>query len=191
MAVLRRGRRGGAVHTTSGLRPPPHPPEGAAKIEILFHYLDHYEMDFGRARLVVKSRSSNVVVAVASANAAIAVFGALTAVSGLAALGVASTAFAGFVGIVTAWDSHFRHRELWVQRTLILSDVQALRRTMEMRRAGGENPDSLADEGMARLNAILEADMASWSEVRRLQQPPADKDVPLSGSKNAPNLPEI
>ncbi|GAA3159212.1 hypothetical protein GCM10010531_08220 [Blastococcus jejuensis] len=160
--------------TASGIRPPKHPPPRSSKIEILFHYLDHFEQEFVRARLIVKSRASKVVVGVAAANGGIAVAGAVTAVSGEAGLGVISTGLAARSPSRRRGTGIFRHRELWVQRTLVASDLQTLRRQVEMRRAGGEDANSLADAGMVGLNAILEADMAAWSEVRRAQQMTSD-----------------
>lgn len=37
-------------------------------------------------------------------------------------LGIAIAAVGATVGVVSAWDAHFQHRELWIQKTQTLKN---------------------------------------------------------------------
>src|SRR5205823_10705177 len=115
----------------TGPRLPGGPPGDADALDVALYYLEFYVNDYARARRVVKRRASTVVVWTAVANAMIAVVGTAIAVAKAPWLGLASTALAGFVGVVAAWDGIFRHRELWTQRSVILGQLQAVQRTAE------------------------------------------------------------
>lgn len=154
------------VQRTSGLRPPPDPPENGDAYDVALFYVKYWEAEFARARLVVKRRASHVVVAVATATALIAVVGAATAVLDWAWLGIVSAALAGFASVVGAWDGLFRHRELWHQRSLVLGHIQMIKRSTELRSAAGEDRTVLAGEAMSELNAVLTEDLNSWSAIR-------------------------
>lgn len=149
---------------------------------MVLHYLTYWEGEFARARLVVKSRASKVVVAGATATGLIAVVGAATSITGWAWLGIVSAALAGCVTVLGAWDALFRHRDMWHQRSVVLGRLQALKRTLQVRAASGEDRSELAEQGLAQLNAVLTEDLDSWSEMRRSSQPsPGSQDPePLS-----------
>lgn len=153
---------------------PPPVPTGAAPIEIVLHYIGFYEADYARARRVVKRRAREVVVGTAVATGSIAVLGAAIAVWHASWLGVVSTGLAAAVSVLAAWEGLARHRQLWIQRSLILNRVQQLKRTVEYRRARGDNEQALADEAMKELNDLLKDDVESWASVTR---PPAGAEL--------------
>ncbi|WP_067884437.1 SLATT domain-containing protein [Nocardia vaccinii] len=162
---------------SSGLHSPESPPAGADTLAISLHYLTFYRNEYQRSRVVVKTRAKRVVVWTAVANGLIAVVGAAVAVFQAPWLGLASTALAASIGVLTAWDGLYRHREMWVQRSVILGQLQALLRTTELRRAEGGDHDALARETMRHLNAILEEDLEAWTSLRRTQSAPHERDT--------------
>lgn len=169
------------LKAASGLRPPPEPPDGDA-FDVAMFYVSYWEAEFARARQVVKSRASNVVVWVAVVSGLIAVIGAATAVTGWTWLGIVTAALAGAGGVLGAWDGLFRHRELWHQRSLVLGSLQALKRTTLVRARSGEERVALAAEVIGSLNSILSDDLAQWSDIRvRTQEPKGE--APALGSK--------
>jgi hypothetical protein len=119
--------------------------------------------------MVVKKRAKRVVVSTAVANGLIALLGTAVAVFDAPWLGLLSTGLAASIGVLTAWDGLYRHREMWVQRSVILGQLQALLRTIELRRADGEDRNLLARVTMLELNAILEEDLEAWTSLRRTQ----------------------
>lgn len=159
------------IQRSSGLRPPAEPPIDADALDVALFYLSYWDTEFARARLVVKSRASKVVVTVSATTAGIAVVGAATPLLGWTWLGLVSASLAGIATVVGAWDGLFRHRELWHQRSLVLGDIQALKRSVQVRAASGEDRDQLALEAVRALNEILAEDLATWSEIRSRQRP--------------------
>jgi len=119
-------------HVASGVRPPPPVPANVDAIGVFQHYLSWAEEEFTRARHVVKRRSGHVVLISAAATALIAVLGAATPITGWTWLGIATAALAGVVTVVERWDAHFRHRDLWIQRTIIVAELQRLKRDVEL-----------------------------------------------------------
>jgi hypothetical protein len=144
---------------SSGLHSPEPPPEGADTLEISLHYLTFYRNEW-----------------TAVANGLIAVVGAAVAVFDAPWLGLASTGLAASIGVLTAWDGLYRHREMWVQRSVILGQLQALLRTTELRRAEGADRKTLARGTMRHLNAILEEDLEAWTSLRRTQPATHERD---------------
>ena len=151
---------------SSGLRSPGEPPANARSIEVSKHYLDFYQADYARARQVVKSRANFVAVAAAALNGLIAVVGAAVAVFAQPWLGLVSTLLASAIAVLMAWDGLFRHREMWIQRSAVLGELQALSRATNFRIATGEDEELVASNCMIRLNAILESDLTSWTQLR-------------------------
>ncbi|GIG58782.1 hypothetical protein Lfu02_31540 [Longispora fulva] len=168
------------------MRLPADPPVGTDPLDIALHYLDFYVQEYARARAVVKGRASRVVIGTAGANGLIALLGALIAVMNAPWLGVVSAGLAGFVSVIVAWDGMFRHRDLWVQRTMMLAQLQALKRVTELRRASGDDRQTLAQTCMQQLNEILNEDLSTWAELRR--SPTSDRNVDVvSGGAANPN----
>lgn len=151
----------------SGVRPPPPVPANADPIGVFQHYMCWAEKEFTRARHVVKRRSGHVVLISATATALIAVLGAATPITGWTWLGIATAALAGLVTVVERWDAHFRHRDLWIQRTIILAQLQRLKRDVELSLATNQASDDIAKDAMARLNDILAEDVQSWGALRQ------------------------
>ncbi|NKY88998.1 SLATT domain-containing protein [Nocardia veterana] len=154
---------------SSGLHSPPSPAADADALTVSLHYLVYYRDEYERARLVVKTRAKRVVVWTAVANGVIAVLGTAVAVFQAPWIGLLSTALAASIGVVTAWDGLYRHREMWIQRSVVLGQLQALLRGVELRRAQHEDPELLARETMIQLNALLEEDLEAWTSLRRTQ----------------------
>ncbi|MFG3520316.1 SLATT domain-containing protein [Nocardia nova] len=162
---------------SSGLHSPPSPPSDADALTVSLHYLVYYRNEYERSRLVVKTRAKRVVVWTAVANGVIAVLGTAVAVFQAPWIGLLSTGLAASIGVVTAWDGLYRHREMWIQRSVIIGQLQTLLRGVELRRAQHEDRDVLAREAMIELNAILAEDLEAWTSMRRTQplaREPAD-----------------
>ncbi|MBF6548835.1 SLATT domain-containing protein [Nocardia brasiliensis] len=160
----------------SGIRSPKSPPADADALDISVHHLTFYLAEYERSRLVVKMRARRVVVWTSVANGSIAVLGAAVAVFDATWIGLLSTALAGFIGVLAAWDGLYRHREMWVQRSVILGQLQSLLRGTQLRQALGEDRDTLARYAMLQLNAILEEDLEAWTSLRRTQPASAETD---------------
>ncbi|MBB5918829.1 hypothetical protein BJY24_007741 [Nocardia transvalensis] len=124
---------------------------------------------------MVKTRAKRVVVWTAVANGLIAVLGTAIAVYDAPWLGLLSTGLAASTSVITAWDGLYRHREMWVQRSVILGQLQTLLRTTELRQADGEDRNALARETMRELNDILEEDLEAWTSLRRTQSVVRDR----------------
>jgi hypothetical protein len=169
MPLRRRPDRKQGTARSSGLQSPPSPPQGSDSLAISLHYLAFYRDEYQRSRVVVKTRAKRVVVWTSVANGLIAVVGTAVAVFQAPWLGLLSTGLAASIGVITAWDGLYRHRELWVQRSVILGQLQALLRTTELRQAEGQDRNVLADEAMTHLNAVLEDDLEAWASLRRTQ----------------------
>jgi len=153
----------------------PIPPQDAKLIDVCTLYLDHYIRFFSRARQIVKYRSKLVVLGTALSGAVIAVVSVMTALVDWPWLALVSAVLAGAVTVMSAWDGHFRHKELWVQRTEVVSQLQELKRTVTTRLASGDDPSKVGLDGLRRLDQILSYDMATWKGLRSL--PPASSDV--------------
>lgn len=150
------------------MRLPPIPSPDADAFEVVENYLSFYQEEYERARGIAKRDAMLFVILAASANGAIAVLGAAVAVTHMSWLGLVSTGVAGLAGVLAAWDGLFRNRELWVQKIMMLSQVLAIRRNAELRRAMGDDRDVIAQECMLRLGKMLDEDLVTWTELRRL-----------------------
>jgi hypothetical protein len=81
-------------------------------------------------------------------------------------LAIITSALAALSIGITRWNSLFRHRQLWVQRSSLLGELENLK--MEVDQAGrpGEDRNTVAREGMLSLERILDANRASWVQMR-------------------------
>lgn len=151
----------------SGLRPPDEPPADADAFDVAMFYLRHWEKEFLRARLVVKQRATAVVIAVSVATALIAVVSAATAITGWSWLGIVTALLAGVASVVSAWDGLFRHRELWLQRSLVVGRLQEIHRRAAFELAlAPDDRNRIASEVNTALNDVLSDDQLAWSELR-------------------------
>ncbi|WP_141681197.1 SLATT domain-containing protein [Mycobacterium malmoense] len=140
-------------------------------LAIAITYLTYYRSLFAERRRTVKKRARNAVVATATFNAGIAVVGAVVTLTGWSGLGLASTVLAGAVAVVAAWDGHFRHRDLWVQRSVILQQLEQVLRDVEIKKRGSGIPwNELALEAMSTLDRILKEDIDSWASIRKIDE---------------------
>lgn len=156
------------ARVVSGIAQPLDPPEGSDALAAVMHYLVHYEEQFTKARRVVKRRASTVLVVAGVGNTVVVVIGGVvTTWPWLSWMGIVSSGLAAAVAAVLAWDNHFRHRDLWVQRSIILQRLQEARRNAEMTiRLDGAKRDALARSSLEALNSILSEDIAEWAEIR-------------------------
>jgi len=155
---------------SSGLHSAPAAPAGATPVQALQHYLDFYRADYGRARSVVKRRARNVVLATSVLTGGITVVGAVTAALGGAIvgwLGILTAALSAGIGVINAWDALFRHRELWIQRSRILHELDSIQRDLDVRLSMHEGEDAIVGEARSRLDQVLRNDHATWDQLRQ------------------------
>lgn len=158
----------------SGLNPPPKPPTAASSLEAVDHYVSWWEDEFARARRTVKRRAALVTIWTSILTGLIAVLGAasaaLSANPWVDVFGIATTAASATSAVLVTWNQHFHHRELWIQRSAVLHELQNLRRQYEtMSRARWYNrrsPDRLARTIDRKLRSILASDLASWVKIQ-------------------------
>ena len=151
------------------------PPEpGASPTEIAEHYLAKYEDQFKAARRTVKRRASGVTISASVMTGLVAVLGAISAVlAGDAlsiAVAIATTLLSATVSVLLAWNDHFHHRELWIQRSAVLAELNELRRDYASRttRPWYRRRRERAEAAMAlnELSAILRRDLESWKRIQ-------------------------
>lgn len=156
-----------ALFKSSGLRPPEEPPADADAFDVAMFYLRHWEKEFLRARLVVKTRATGVVITVSVATALVAVVSAATAITGWSWMGIVTALLAGVASVVSAWDGLFRHRELWLQRSLVVGRLQEIHRRATFELAlKSDDRHRIAFEVNTALNDVLSDDQLAWSELR-------------------------
>ena len=140
--------------------------ESASGLEYETLYLDIALKFYDTQRLRAKSDAEGVLMGVQISNGVIAVFGVLVTFQGFEKWGIVSTLLASIAGGLTAWEAHYRHKDLYVERTEILSALQELKAKAGYQIATDENPAKVAvliSEGIAALRAL---DMTKWSTLR-------------------------
>jgi hypothetical protein len=157
---------------SSGLRLPTDPRGDADPFTVAMHYLEFYENEYARTRRLDKRRARTATTFSAMANGGIAVISAAIAYFKVSWLGLFGVALASLIGVVAAWDALFQHRTRWAQRTMALSQLQALKRTTLLRRASGESLPDVAADALAQLNQIISDDTSAWMDVRRMARQP-------------------
>jgi hypothetical protein len=132
------------------------------------HYLSHYEREFAKARRTVKRRASGVLIAAGVGNTVVVVIGGVvTTWSALSWMGILSSGLAAGVAALLAWDNHFKHRDLWIQRSVILHRIQEIRRTSDVDlRLASPDRQQIALKTIDALNDVLREDIKSWSDMR-------------------------
>lgn len=160
---------------TSGVRSPEPPAADLSRAEVLDHYLEGWEAEYARARRVVKRRASLVTIWTTSLSGLVAVFGAVSAALAtdlwVEVISVMTTAASATAAVLLAWNAHFHHAELWVQRSGVLSQLQALRLDVELskRSASGEEGDgeTKTTAFASALKEILKKDAEDWANIKR------------------------
>jgi len=158
----------------SGIDSVPPPPPGSSPSQIVEHYLDGYEQHFKRARRTVKRRASGVTVAASILTGAVAVLGSISAVLATdwwsGGLAVATTLASAAVTVLLAWNDHFHHRELWMQRSTVLAQINELRRSFAARttrpwyKRGSDRAEASA--ALDGLGEILRQDLETWITIQ-------------------------
>ncbi|MFV1356210.1 SLATT domain-containing protein [Mycolicibacterium fortuitum] len=160
---------------------------GTSPIDIALGELRKVGEFFERRRSEAKYKAENVLVATRVANGSIAVIGVLVTFEGWSRWGLVSTALAALVAGIAEWDAHYRHRELWIQRTIILSKLQNLLRDAQFQLARGiRHPDDIADGVMARLAQILDEDLRNWTAMRGDTEDPEKADSSAAANAQSP-----
>lgn len=122
---------------------------------------------FAERRRTVKRRSTFAAIGTAGAS------GLTTLVLGLRILGfeawfvAAAFILSATATLVAVWDGHFRHRALWIQRTLILNRMQRLQEQMKLAAlVDAESARHRAREFAREREAILDFDLMTWLAIR-------------------------
>jgi hypothetical protein len=160
-------KRDGVPRDSDGLKPPKPVPVGTPEADVFRIRLEHWIGEYFKGRVIVKRRASRVLLATTSITGLIAVLGgvmALLAGSNLPVqiIAVATTALSALSAVLLAWDTHFRHRELWAIRSVTLNRLQELQLEYESTR--NESPDYSALRG--RLDVILRDALQEWLRVQ-------------------------
>lgn len=158
----------------SGINSVEPPPPGSSPAQTVEHYLAGYEAQFKRARRTVKRRASGVTIWASILTGVVAVFGSISAVLSTdwisAAVAIATTVVSAAVAVLLAWNDHFHHRELWIQRSEVLAEINVLRRRFAMRSSlpwymrRAEDRDAVAT--LEALNEVLQEDLKSWKRIQ-------------------------
>ncbi|WP_146115204.1 SLATT domain-containing protein [Microbacterium sp. MYb66] len=158
----------------SGIDSVPPPSPGLSPSQIVEHYLDGYEQNFKRARRTVKRRASSVTIAASLLTGVVAVLGSISAVLATdwwsGGVAVATTLTSATVAVLLAWNDHFHHRELWIQRSAVLAQINDLRRGFAARktrpwyRRATERAE--ANAALETLGDILREDLETWTRIQ-------------------------
>ena len=155
----------------SGIQKIEPPPSTYSSLQKAEYFLNAYEEEFYRARRVVKTRANLVTIWTSIGSGVVSILGALSA--GLTsnpwsgAIGVLTSAVGALVAVLVAWDGHFKHKDLWIQRSQVLGAIQGVRLRLEMRKTGSWRHKKAAEEAMTELQNILDVDLDTWIEIRR------------------------
>jgi hypothetical protein len=162
----------------SGVGRVPPPSEELSVTQSADYYIAAYEEQYRRARRVAKKRSSGTATAVSILSGCTTVLGAGGAFfsSDLpsAIIAILVTTLSASVAALNAWNNHFHHRELWLQRSTVLAEISQLRRDFSMRTRLGRwnrhSDDWEAKTAMEKLDAILRRDLESWTQIQGSQR---------------------
>lgn len=163
----------------SGLRHPDPPSDDLDRVGVAKHYLDHFEREFVRTRRQAKDRARLAVVLRAGLGGTATVVAATAA--GLSTelvpmiLGIVVTFISAASAGVSVWDGHFRHEQLWVQRTLVIGELTRVRIKFEADRRVGEN--EAADRALDELDRVLGFDISTWVSLRGVETNGANHDT--------------
>lgn len=135
--------------------------------ETALWYVRAYIDDVASARTEAKVRATRAVFWTSFLTGAIALTGVLTALSNWRWMGIVTAVFAGISGTIAAWDHFLGHGHLWRQRSRLLTELQILQEKMQVRRAGVESPEAIAEDSMATLADLLRRGFDDWDSLRR------------------------
>lgn len=156
----------------SGRQSAPSPPDDADAFEAMMFLVDFQISDFTRTRRIAKHRAARVVWITSLFSGFIAVAGVAVAIWHYPWIGFITTGLAGATGTLAAWDGLFRHRELWYQRSGALSQLEQLKRNMELDlRLKEKDRGTIAKEASETLDLVLAESFSAWAEMRRKQDP--------------------
>jgi len=75
------------------------------------------------------------------------------------------------VTILSAWESFFNHRELWVRYTSTLTRLKTIQSDLHYLLAGANVNDDKLDELYNRFQAVIDETNASWVALRKENAP--------------------
>jgi hypothetical protein len=158
----------------SGINSVEPPAKGSLPHQAIEHYLNGYELQYKDARRVAKKRASRVTLAIAILTGCLTTlgsFGALLATDAISAgIAVTTTVVSAAIAVLLAWNDHFHHRQLWIQRSGVLAQLNELRRdyAFESAQAGPRGVPSrrVSERAMRHLNDILADDLDEWRQIQ-------------------------
>lgn len=174
LAAAIRDARVTPTDNTDGLRAPTRPGPKLQSLDVAFYYLDWWEREFNRTRKVVKRRAAKVTIWTTVLTGIVAVFGAISASISNNPLqdliAICTTGASATTAVLLAWNEHFHHKDLWIQRSQVLHQLQSLR--IEYERASREAKSRRARQRLARalnerLTAVLAEDVEDWKSIQR------------------------
>ncbi|WP_344013494.1 DUF4231 domain-containing protein [Microbacterium natoriense] len=173
LAAAVRSPAAAQADNSDGLRPPSRPDPKLKSLDAMFHYLDWWEQEFNRTRKVVKRRAAKVTIWTTALTGAIAVLGAISASISNNPLqdliAICTTAASATTAVLLAWNEHFHHKDLWIQRSQVLHQLQNLR--IDYERASRETKSRRARKRLAQnlsehLKAVLAKDVQDWKSIQ-------------------------
>ncbi len=153
---------------TDGVSPVVMTPKGTPPIDVLGLHIAHWTDEYSRGRVIVKRRAARVLLGTTLITGIIAVLGSTSALLAgdnlpVQIIGVATTALSALSAVLVAWDEHFRHRDLWAQRSKVLNQLGTLQLDYELAR---ESPSPDIASMTERLDQILETALKSWLQIQ-------------------------
>jgi hypothetical protein len=97
--------------------------------------------------------------------------GAVVALEKWSWVGLAMTALGSLALVLTRWDSFWNHRELWLQRSIVLVEIESVRRTMEIDLAMDKAPSDVALLTLRQLDGVLRTNLAQWLNTKEGRGP--------------------
>lgn len=161
-----------AEDNSDGLRPPKQPDQ-EEPLDAMFYYLGWWETEFNRTRKVVKGRAAKVTIWTTILTGMVAILGAVSAALSNGpwpnAIAICTTAASATTAVLLAWNEHFHHKDLWIQRSQVLNELQTVR--IEYERASREAKTRLSRKRLARklnkrLTMILGKDVHDWKSIQ-------------------------
>ncbi|CAH0256372.1 hypothetical protein SRABI98_03387 [Microbacterium sp. Bi98] len=168
-----RGSKSSPKDNSDGLRPPSRPDPMLKSLDAMFYYLEWWEGEFNRTRKVVKRRAAKVIIWTTVLTGMIAVFGAISASASNNLLqdliAICTTAASATIAVLLAWNEHFHHKDLWIQRSQVLHELQTIR--IEYERASREAKSRRARRRLAtnlstQLKRVLAQDVRDWKGIQ-------------------------
>ncbi|MFG6445855.1 hypothetical protein ACFXQA_11360 [Microbacterium sp. P07] len=87
-----------------------------------------------------------------------------------ATIAIATTTVSAAIAVLLAWNDHFHHRDLWIQRSEVLGEINVVRRRFAMRSSLPwylrRPADAEAVAALQELKDALTQDLQSWKRIQ-------------------------